>query len=359
MLLENHLPAGDLKRLIGPPLGRHYHELSRKSLKNGKIVEIDLRWATANILSLNWIFEIGGSLSSSYFDVMFETFPSFDEFSIEFASEEECIRHMFKVRYGEDHACPTCGKLGPWYLNVQRAFGCSRCGIQLRPKSGTVYNHSKTTMLDHFRTIYLSCASTYGMPADELAIFLGLPKPTAWTIANRVRRHIAALRDPRPIGGKGKIVEIDETLLPGVRCRPGFKKHVNIFGITDGRDFLTFIVPDRKPATLLPIVDKWIRAGSEVHTDGFGTYRLLDAQRFRHRVVNHKAGFMVSKDGASTVRIDQFWGRLKRTIRRVYNGVHYSHLETYLKECEQRAFWKSDRVGFLNAVLSRFPVSAS
>nr|WP_275668370.1 IS1595 family transposase [Parerythrobacter lutipelagi] len=263
---------------------------------------------------------------------------------------------MFKVRFGKNYPCPKCTKAGPWYLNTRRYFGCSRCGTQLNAKSGTVFNHSKSSIVDHFMAIYLSCISTYGVPADVMSTFLGLPKPTAWMISNRVRRHIAGLRQPQRLGGEGQIIEVDETLLRQVRSGPDAERHVTIFGITDGHEYLSFIVPNRKPATLLPIIDKWVRPGSEIHSDGFGTYRLLNLNKYTHKTVNHKAGFTISPDGASTVRIDQFWGRLKRTIYRVCHGVHYAHLESYLKECEQRAFWKKDRLGFLNSAFSQFPV---
>ena len=56
-------------------------------------------------------------------------------------------------------------------------------------------------------------SSKKGVSAHQLMRMLGLGSyRTAWFMAHRVREAMAD-RDPEPLGGKGKTVEVDETFI--------------------------------------------------------------------------------------------------------------------------------------------------
>ena len=73
------------------------------------------------------------------------------------------------------------------------------------------------------------------------------------------------------------------------------------------------VVGRRNAATLLPIINRCVLPGSEIHTDDWGAYRrLLQLPNVRrHRVVLHAPNFVDPRTGVHTQEVESCWNQLK------------------------------------------------
>ena len=94
--------------------------------------------------------------------------------------------------------------------------GMYQCNACLKPFTvtvGSVMESSHVPLHKWALAFRLMAASKKGVSAHQLMRMLGLGSyRTAWFMAHRVREAMAE-RDPEPLGGKGKTVEIDETFI--------------------------------------------------------------------------------------------------------------------------------------------------
>ncbi|KAH7821291.1 uncharacterized protein MONOS_11600 [Monocercomonoides exilis] len=72
-----------------------------------------------------------------------------------------------------------------------------------------------------------------------------------------------------PIGGPGRIVEIDEAVWRRRKYKRGrTKKQIWIFGAQDrGGKAFVYPVAKRSALVLIPLIKKYIRPGTEIHSD--------------------------------------------------------------------------------------------
>ena len=116
-------------------------------------------------------------------------------------------------------------------------------------------------------------SSKKGASAHQLVRTLGLGSyRTAWFMCHRIRE---AMRDGMfstpPLGGKGKVVEADETYIgrkPGRRVRPGpSHKHVVLSPVERGGKARSFHISGTKLDVVMPIVKRNIDKESRLATD--------------------------------------------------------------------------------------------
>ncbi|XP_023239330.1 uncharacterized protein LOC111637954 [Centruroides sculpturatus] len=128
------------------------------------------------------------------------------------------------------------------------------------------------------------------------------------------------------IGGPGKTMEIDETVVSKRKYERGRKlkgtKWV-VGGICreDKNCFLCF-VNNRSEASLNWVVRNFVRSGSTVHTDqwkGYNNIGELKGIDIKYATVNHSKNFANPLDGVHTQNIERLWGILKnRNLPRHY-----------------------------------------
>ena len=70
----------------------------------------------------------------------------------------------------------------------------------------------------------------------------------------------------------------------------------------------------RNAATLLPIIQRCVLPGTEVHSDDWGAYRRLQLLPHvnRHRVVVHAHNFVDPRAGVHTRKVESAWSQEKR-----------------------------------------------
>lgn len=268
------------------------------------------------------------------------------QFFRKFPDDETCLQHLFDVRFGQGFACPSCERPSNWYrIKAERAYSCQWCGHHLHPTVGTPFEQTRTPLQLWFYGIYLFTTTRHGVSAKELQRQLGVTYKTAWRMAALIREHMADVDGETPIGGPGTNVEIDETLVGGVKkgkhMRGSAGKTVVVGAMERGGDLITAVVPNQRRETLEPFVTENVLTGGDVHTDELRSYGDLAKAGYRHTTVNHRAeeyayfdyrlGDTVTVNG-----IENFWRHLKCSITGTHTSVSPKHLCRYVKEFEYR-----------------------
>ena len=259
--------------------------------------------------------------------------PTLRQFQDQFPTEEICLDHLMRTRFGIQHDCGSCGREAKFYrVKARRSYACEWCGYQVFPTSGTPFDRTRTPLRDWFYVMFLFTTTRNGVAAKRVERELGVTYKTAWRMCHQIRAYMALLDGNGPLGGPGKHVEIDETFIGGFRA----PKTV-VMGISErGGDVMTHVVPNQRKATLTPIIDANVIPGGAVHTDELRSYLGLHQRGHRHMTVNHRAHEYVGFQGASTNGIEGFWSQLKRGINGTHIHVSPKHLPNYLGEFEYR-----------------------
>ncbi len=259
-----------------------------------------------------------------------------------FPDDETCLQHLFDVRFGQGYECPKCERASKWFrIKAERAYSCQWCGHHLHPTVGTPFALTRTPLQSWFYAIFLFTTTRNGVAAKELQRQLGVTYKTAWRMGHEIRKHMADVDGAEMIGGLGKVVEIDETLVGG-KSRTGkqgrnLENKTFVLGMVErGGDVVTAVVPDCKRATLWPLIESNVAAGTLLNTDELKSYRGLQIKGYRHQTVNHQQGEYVSPFGAMTATIESFWAVLKRGIAGTHIYVSGKHLAKYAGEFEYR-----------------------
>jgi transposase len=285
------------------------------------------------------------------------------QFFTMFPDDETCLTHLFETRFGQGFACPSCERPSNWYrIKAERAYSCQWCGHHLHPTVGTPFAKTRTPLQLWFYAIFLFTTTRNGVAAKELERQLGVTYKTAWRMADEIRKHMANVDGDAQIGGLGKIVQIDETLVGGkvrrrfrANGRSIFGNKTTVMGMmeTDGR-VLTTIVADNRKESLLPKIAEHVAPGSMIHTDELRSYKSIPEMGFGHDTVNHTRGKYVSPTGAHVQGIESFWSQLKRAINGTHIHVSGKHLWKYAKEAEFRFNRRHASEAMLDDLLTTF-----
>jgi hypothetical protein len=192
----------------------------------------------------------------------------------------------------------------------------------------------------------LMAGSKKGVSAHQLMRELGLGSyRTAWFLAHRIREAMAD-RDPEPLGGKGKTVEVDETYIgkPGDVFVSG-KGWQNKRGTATKRKVLTMVerggravsikVEDLTIPTIKKILGSHVVLDSTLNTDEAQWYKQPGKNFAAHEAVNHGDGEYVRGD-TTTNTVEGFFGIFKRGMTGVYQHCGEQHLQAYLNEFDFR-----------------------
>ncbi len=255
------------------------------------------------------------------------------QFFRQFPDDESCLTHLFNVRFGQGFTCPSCERPSNWYrIKAERAYSCQWCGHHLHPTVGTPFEQTRTPLQLWFYAIHLFTTTRHGVSAKELQRQLGVTYKTAWRMAGLIRQHMADVGGEAPVGGPGSHVEIDETLIGGVKKgkhnRGSAAKTVLVGAMERGGDVITAVVPNQRRATLEPFVTNNVETGGVVHTDGRGDRRMV-------------TGLIITPDGKISIGRER-----KRHIR-----SSFKHLSININDDENLMWCK----GMISFILSAEP----
>jgi transposase-like protein len=262
---------------------------------------------------------------------------TFQEFDIWFASEENCLQYVAKLRWPDGFRCPACGVIAENPSLMERGlYLCRQCKHQTSITAGTLFHKTHKPLRIWFLAMWFVTSQKHGASALGLKRVLGLGSyNTAWEWLHKLRRGMV-----RP--GRDQLkspVEVDETYIGGVgaqiRGRGAEGKTIvaiaaEIRGKGPGRIRMA-VVPDVSSESLHTFIEDNVQMGSEVRTDGWSGYKGLEDKGYRHKVINIAA----SGDPAHVVmpRVH----RVASLFSRVWLGTHQGairppHLAYYLDE---------------------------
>jgi hypothetical protein len=88
---------------------------------------------------------------------------------------------------------------------------CRACRAQFTVRMNTIFEDSHVELHIWLQAMALMSSSKKGVSANQLHRTLGITLKTAWFLAHRIRMAMAPGGALPPMGGEGKVVEVDET----------------------------------------------------------------------------------------------------------------------------------------------------
>jgi transposase-like protein len=208
--------------------------------------------------------------------------------------------------------CSHCGgveRIGKMKGKTTRLglYKCYQCYKPFTVRMGTVFEASHVPLRYWLQAMAFMTASKKGISSNHLHRTLGVTLKTAWFMSHRIREAMRVV-GVEPMGGAGKTVEIDETLIGRISDAPkhvGPGEHFSLRNtvlalVERGGSARTFHVEGVTMATLLPIIRANVTQKTGVMTDELATYNKLGDDFARHASVNHSKDEYVRYTNAVT-----------------------------------------------------------
>jgi transposase-like protein len=267
-----------------------------------------------------------------------------------FPTEEHALAYFMKARWPKGVRCLGCDHDKCYLIETKgktgkpaQLFECAECSLHFSATTGTLFHDSHLPLQKWFMAIALMVEAKKGISAKQVQRHIGCTYKTAWYLCHRIRQ---AMQDGNiPLGSRGQVVEIDETMiggrLSGTGVHAGRANKVKVLGIVErgGRVHMQTI-KDGKKKTIKPIIDANLSPNArEVVTDGGAVYGFIIPPE-KHTAGNHKEE-IASRKGISNQSIEGAFGLFKRGVIGSYHRLGTEHLDRYLGEfC-----WRYNRRG--------------
>lgn len=284
-----------------------------------------------------------------------------------FRNEEAAYAYVEQIVWEKGRFCPHCGVVGeskPLKGKSTRigVYKCYACRKPFTVKVGTIFEKSHVPMHIWLQAMHLLCSSKKGFSANQFCRVLGVDFKTGWFIGHRIRE---AMKDDvlPPLGGSGRIVEVDETFFGKkagyepesnpwkFSAEHGWHKGKRSIGGTTGKIPLVTLVErggrarsiqaeDITARTLRGIVFENTNTKSRLMTDELRAYRRIGQRFAGHDSVKHSEDEYVRKLGdgtkAHTNTVEGFFSVFKRGMVGVYQHCDERHLRRYAAEFDFR-----------------------
>ena len=259
----------------------------------------------------------------------------------QFPTQEACIKHLEKVRWGDTPVCAYCGSDNTYPLKGELRHHCNACRKSFSVTIGTIFFDTRLPMQKWFLAISLILNAKKGISSRQLARDLELPVKTAWSVGHRIRK--AMKDDGKLLCG---VVEMDECYLGG-KPRPENERDDDDTGAPRGRGTRKTPVvgmverggnvkaksvskDELHFADLAGLVRKGVdMANAMLITDKYPGYRGM-RKLLAHKAINHSK--MYADCLIHTNSIESFWAIVKRGLVGQFHKVSAKYLDRYLDE---------------------------
>lgn len=224
--------------------------------------------------------------------------------------------------------CIKCGSPLAWTSTLKSTKRCTKhrsCGTYVHLYKGTLLERKKLPLNDFLNLAYFWLL---GLNIDQLStLFKG--KLSTRSISGYVHDFMLMTSvetgSPKKIGGKGTIVQIDESKFFKPKYgkgRPVTSKAPWVFGgveyKTKKKRYFMHIVPQRDRTTLEHFIKKYIKRHTTIWHDDWASYRHIDKipyYKYGDGVVNHsKKSYVDHNTGVHTQAIESKWDVVKRKM---------------------------------------------
>lgn len=280
-----------------------------------------------------------------------------------FHDEAAAFAYLEGKLWPQGPVCPKCGGEGYALNGVKDKKGrvrlglkkCRACRAQFTVRMNTVFEDSHIPLHLWLQGIALLAASKKGISSNQLHRTLGITLKSAWHMSHRIRLAMAQVTGSLPpLGGEGKVVEVDETYYGKVEHPPQFRKDGKPFRnrgggpqirrpvvalVERGGSARTFHVAEANLETVTRIVRENINPRSKLHTDGSPLYTRVGKEFAEHKTVEHSMDEYVRYEEGGIVHnnsAESYFSVFKRGMKGVYQHCSEKHLHRYLSEFEYR-----------------------
>jgi transposase-like protein len=241
-----------------------------------------------------------------------------------FFTEEACRDYLLHLRWPDGFICPRCEAKGGWAATRGRIL-CQACRHQASVTAGTIFQDTHKPLRLWFRAIWHVTSQKNGASAANVQQILGLGSyATAWTWLHKLRR--AMVRPGRDLlHGR---VEIDETFISGEEPKGSGRKRggkalVVVAAEEDGKGtgrIRMAQIATRSQHSLRAFIQRSVKPGSVIHTDGCAGYDGLEALGYPHEV---SVLLGQGKDAATQLlpRVHRLASLLKRWLLGTHQGA--------------------------------------
>ena len=272
-----------------------------------------------------------------------------------FHNEADAFEHVEKVLWPEGPTCPHCGsvkkpyrlvgvrskasKKNPEGIERHGLCKCADCRSQFTVRMGTIFEESHVPLHKWLQALHLMCSSKKGISAHQMHRTLELTYKTAWFLCHRIRFAMQST-NTEPMGGAGKIVEVDETfigksdLVPTGTKGKGFK-NVVVTLVERGGQSRSFHTAGHRRVDVEGLILTNIKKDTALMTDEALQYRAVGRNFTSHEYVSHK-NEEYARGIVSTNTVEGFYSIFKRGMKGVYQHCSEKHLHRYLAEFDFR-----------------------
>ncbi len=266
-----------------------------------------------------------------------------------FTDDNAAREHLEALRWPNGPVCPHCGgternsRLAGESHRPGLIF-CGDCRTQFTVTVGTVIERSKIPLHKWVLANHLLCSAKKGISAHQIHRTIGVTYKTAWFMVHRLR--LAMTDEPTgPLGGSGKIVEVDETYWgrkegtkkptdPAER-----KRYRGTRVMKDLRPIVALVERGGKVRSIHMDVTKdnlkqaleQIDRQTHLMTDESRLYTKAGREFAKHSTVNHGRK-EYARGNVTTNTVEGYFAILKRGLIGTYHHVNQRHLQRYLNE---------------------------
>ncbi|MDD5263560.1 MAG: IS1595 family transposase [Candidatus Bipolaricaulis sp.] len=268
----------------------------------------------------------------------------------QFATQEQCERHLRDMRWPDGVTCPRCGSKAVTYMESRHQWQCE-CRYQFSVTSATVFHKTHIDLPRWLMAVWLVCHSPKGISSAQLQRELGVTYKTAWYMTTRIRRAIKNANFGVKLDG---ILEADTTMVPAAQGKKkptwGNAGH-DVLGIVsrDAAAIRMEIVQQLSQREIMRVFAKHVGTVKRIFTDEAPAFYQLYTIA-PHETIKHAERYALGRIHVN--HVENAWSLFKRGLHGVYHFVSAKYLQDYLDEFAFRGSHRGEREAMVNLVLA-------